>query len=83
MMNKILIGGLCMISIAAMGQTAQKPFIRLVDPLRETNTVRNARQFISGSTCKDCVLTVNGSSIKVYETGGFAAELNLLPGDND
>lgn len=57
------------------------PFIRLVQPFRVSNTVSTQRQFIIGSTCKDCVLTINGKAVKVYRTGAFALELQLQPGD--
>jgi N-acetylmuramoyl-L-alanine amidase len=65
----------------AFGQQPEKPFIKLVEPLKEKNTVKNARNFLVGSTCKTCNLTVNGTAVKVYATGAFAVELNLKPGD--
>lgn len=70
---------LSFLSVHAFAQ--EKPFIRLVDPARETNTVRSAKQFISGATCKTCKLTINGNPVTVYNTGGFAYELSLTPGD--
>jgi len=63
-------------------QQADKPFIRVVDPARDNNSVRTSRVFISGSTCRSCELMVNGSAVKVYATGGFAHELKLIPGYN-
>jgi N-acetylmuramoyl-L-alanine amidase len=63
------------------GQTTEKAFLRLVEPLREKNNVKAARQFLIGSTCKTCTLTVNGQPAKVYPTGAFAYEVNLKPGD--
>lgn len=63
-------------------QQAEKPFIRLVDPLKENNSTRTSRVFISGNTCRSCRLSVNGSPVKVYATGGFAHELKLIPGYN-
>lgn len=42
-----------------------------------------SRQFIVGSTCKTCALTINGESVKVYNSGGFAHELLLAPGSKD
>ncbi len=62
-------------------QVEDKPFIKLVEPLKEKNSVKAARNFLIGSTCKNCNLTVNGEAIKVYETGAFAYEVNLKPGD--
>lgn len=59
-----------------------KPFVKLVQPTRETNVVRSTRQYFSGSTCKSCELTINGKEVKVYSSGGFAWEVNLQPGDN-
>lgn len=57
------------------------PFIKLVNPLKESNPVAASRQFIVGSTCKGCRLMINEQKVKVYPTGAFAAELELLPGD--
>jgi len=61
---------------------AQSPFIKLVQPFKTSNAVSNSRQFIIGSTCKTCVITINGKTVKVYPTGAFAMELNLKPGDS-
>jgi N-acetylmuramoyl-L-alanine amidase len=58
-----------------------KPFIKLVEPLKAIVVTKTARQFLIGSTCKTCSLDVNGVSVKVYPTGAFAYELNLQPGD--
>lgn len=66
---------------AALAQQTEKPFIKLVEPLKEKNAVRASRIFLIGSTCKSCNLTVNGSTVKIYPTGAFAYELNLKPGD--
>jgi N-acetylmuramoyl-L-alanine amidase len=63
-------------------QPAEKPFIRVVDPQKENNSVRSSRIFISGSTCRSCELMINGANVKVYSTGGFAHELKLVPGYN-
>jgi N-acetylmuramoyl-L-alanine amidase len=57
------------------------PFIRLVELTKEKNTVTTPRQFIIGSTCKTCLLTINDNAVRVYSTGAFAFELNLQPGD--
>ncbi|MEO7486383.1 MAG: hypothetical protein ABIU77_04755, partial [Ferruginibacter sp.] len=72
---------LCLGGINCFSQTPDKPFIHLVQPSRETNLVTGSTNFIIGSTCKTCMITVNGSSVKVYPTGAFAVELNLHPGD--
>jgi len=58
-----------------------QPFIKLVNPFKTSNPVSASRQFIIGSTCKGCTLTINENPVKVYSTGAFALELNLLPGD--
>lgn len=60
---------------------AQTPFIKLVEPTKEANSVKSSRQFLVGRTCKGCNLTINGKEAKVYPTGAFAYELNLQPGD--
>lgn len=62
-------------------QTGNSPFIKLTEPLKENNTVGSSRQFIIGSTCKDCSLLIAGEKVKVYATGAFAFELNLREGD--
>ena len=58
-----------------------QPFIKLVEPTKTTMNVKASRNFIVGSTCKNCNLTINGTAVKVYPTGAFAYELNLKPGD--
>ena len=62
-------------------QTNDKPFIRLVQPYKENNKVTSYDNFIIGSTCKTCAVTVNSKPVKVYSTGAFAIELNLKLGD--
>lgn len=62
-------------------QTTDKPFVRLVQPSKETNTVSRSGNFIIGSTCKTCTIIVNAKPVKVFSTGAFAVELNLKPGD--
>ena len=70
-----------LISICCIAQTTDKPFIKLVEPTKADNNVKAARNFIVGSTCKSCNLTINGKDVKVYPTGAFAYEVNLKPGD--
>ncbi len=55
----------------AFSQSADKPFIKLVEPTNEQNNVRTARQFVVGSTCKSCGLSINDQPVKVYATGAF------------
>ena len=81
-MKRILVLLLLGLTIKLPAQNSDKAFIRMAFPARETNAVRNSKQFISGATCKECVLTVNGVQVKVYPTGGFAYELDLKPGTN-
>ncbi len=57
----------------------ENPFIKLVEITKEKNTVKSARQFIIGSTCKTCSLQINNNPVKVYATGAFAYEVNLTP----
>ncbi len=59
----------------------EKPFIKLTEPNKLINNVTKSRNFIVGSTCKTCLLFVNGIPVKVYNSGGFAYELNLKLGD--
>ncbi len=60
-----------------------KPFIKLVEPRKTEIDTKASRQFIIGSTCKTCNLTINGQEVKVYNTGGFAYEVNVKPGSTD
>ncbi len=62
-------------------QTNNKPFIKLVEPTKADINTKTVRNFIVGSTCKTCNLTVNGQPVKVYATGAFAYEVNLKTGD--
>jgi N-acetylmuramoyl-L-alanine amidase len=70
----------CMMG-TVFSQAAGTPFIRLTNPYKATNPVRYSRQFLIGATCKECALTINSKRVKVYPTGAFVYELNLLPGD--
>ena len=72
----------CLLSISCFCQVDNKPFIHLQEPARGKIVVKNSRQFIVGSTCKTCSLTLNGQPVKVYPTGAFAYELNLKTGDS-
>ncbi len=63
-------------------QAQDVPFIRLVELTKPMNTVTSSKQFIIGSTCKNCLLTVGDNAVRVYSTGAFAYELNLKPGDS-
>ena len=81
-MRKFIIGLTLFITVKSVGQDADKPFIHLQEPAKQINNVKSSRQFIIGSTCKNCSLTVNGQAVKVYPTGAFAFELNLKTGDS-
>ena len=80
-MKNILLVLILFIGGRAVGQNGEKPFIHLQDPPKEKNSVKTSRQFVVGSTCKNCSLTINSQPVKVYATGAFAYELNLKPGD--
>ena len=81
-MKLILTLNMIWITGIAFSQVSNTPFIRLTNPYKTANAVRSSRQFITGATCKSCSLTINGIQQKVYPTGAFAYELNLLPGDS-
>jgi N-acetylmuramoyl-L-alanine amidase len=66
----------------AAGQSLEKPFVKLVMPFNTVNKVYTAKQFIIGSTCKTCTVSINDKPVKVYPTGAFAMEIILLPGDS-
>ena len=80
-MKKILVILTLFIAAKATAQTVDKPFIKLVEPAKIQVNVKTSRQFIIGSTCKTCNLSINAQQVKVYPTGAFAYELNLKPGD--
>ena len=79
-MKKIISALLLLQSICVFGQ-GDKPFIKLVEPLKENNAVKSSRNFIVGSTCTTCRLQMNNQPVYVYPTGAFAIEVNLKPGD--
>jgi N-acetylmuramoyl-L-alanine amidase len=60
--------------------TYAQAFIQLHQPTREQNNVSNAKQYISGRTCKGCRLWVNNDSVHVYTTGSFAIKKELNTG---
>lgn len=60
-----------------IAQNNETPFIKLVNGTKEENIVTAGRQFIVGSTCKTCSLTINDQPVKVYNSGGFAYEVNV------
>lgn len=62
-------------------QVNTNPFIKLVQPFKQNNTITSSKQFIIGSTCKTCLITINEKKVKVYPTGAFAFEVNLIAGD--
>jgi N-acetylmuramoyl-L-alanine amidase len=80
-MKRIILIITIFISVKLNAQTADKPFIKLVEPTKTEISTKAARQYIVGSTCKTCNLDINGQQVKVYPTGAFAYELNLKPGD--
>jgi N-acetylmuramoyl-L-alanine amidase len=80
-MQKIIVLLAVLVTLKTMGQNGNNPFIKLVEPVSDKNLVKASRQFIVGSTCKDCNLTINSQPVKVYATGAFAYELNLKAGD--
>ncbi|HOZ77769.1 MAG TPA: N-acetylmuramoyl-L-alanine amidase [Ferruginibacter sp.] len=67
---------------ALLAQEEATPFVKLINPFKASNPVSASRQFIIGSTCKNCTVSINDKPAKVYSTGAFAFELNLKPGDS-
>ncbi len=65
----------------AFSQDEATPVLKLIQPFKTENTVNFSRQFLIGSICKGCALQVNSSPVKLYPTGAFVFEMNLLPGD--
>lgn len=75
-------GALLLLALMLGQANAQenKGFIRITQPSRENNSVTTAKQFIVGSTCKGCTLTINDSAAIVYGSGAFAIPLALKQG---
>lgn len=71
-----------LISGSLYAQDNGSPFVKLISPFKKDNVVPGSRQFITGSTCKTCTVTINDKAVKVYSTGAFAMEVNLKPGDS-
>ncbi len=71
---------LCL-TFSAYSQAPTPAFIKLVNPTKEKNAISTPRQFIIGSTCKTCKLQINGAEVKVYNSGGFAFEINSSSAD--
>jgi N-acetylmuramoyl-L-alanine amidase len=70
-----------LVFFTALNSNAQQAFLKFVSPAKNQNNVVVARQFITGTTCKECIISLNQIPIKVWPTGAFAAEVNLTPGD--
>jgi len=80
-MRKLCLLFLSFITLNGVAQKTDKPFIKLIQPLKENNNVSYSPQFVVGSVCKTCSLTINDTLVHVYPTGGFAYQLNLSLGD--
>lgn len=73
---------LFLMSLLVAQSSFSQAFIRLGQPSSSKNNVSNAKQFITGATCKTCAVTINGEAVKVYSSGAFGKELALNPGDS-
>lgn len=82
-MNLLMTGIALCISVFSFAQNTDRPFVRLTEPRKTQISVNSARQFVIGSTCKTCSVTINGEEVNVYPTGAFAYELNLKSGDTE
>lgn len=82
MMNKLFFSLFSCLAFAGSLVAQEAPFIKLTAPLKPGIAVISSRQFITGSTCKTCTISLNNIPVKVYPTGAFAIELNLSPGDS-
>lgn len=81
-MKKLIVPILLFSYVNSIAQKDDKPFIHLASPLKENNAVRSPKHFLSGATCKTCLITINDQSVKVYPTGAFAYEMDMQPGVN-
>src|SRR5687767_1116253 len=82
LMKKLMVPIFVLLYTGIVAQKEDKPFIHLASPLKENNAVRSAKQFLSGATCRNCLLTINDQPVKVYPTGAFAYEMDMQPGAN-
>src|SRR5688500_1025584 len=82
LMKKLIVPIFILLYISVSAQKDDKPFIRLAVPLKENNAVRSPKQYLSGATCKNCLLSINDQPVKVYPTGAFAYEMDMEPGVN-
>ncbi len=73
---------LAMISLSreSFGQN-KTTFLTIKSPAKETSSYSAGRQFVTGLTCKTCLITINGNAVPVYTTGAFAFELKLNTSD--
>ena len=62
--------------------TTQAQTLNLVSPSNATTTVNNPKQFITGTTCAGCTITVNNTTVKVYSTLVFVYQATLVSGVN-
>ncbi|MHB1921516.1 MAG: AMIN domain-containing protein, partial [Chitinophagaceae bacterium] len=80
-MKRIFFAALCLGAACSSVHAQTRPFIRLQEPTRDINRVFSSIHYMVGSTCKGCSLKLNGQPVKVYATGAFALEVDLVPGD--
>lgn len=60
----------------------QNPLLQIVSPSTENATVTVSKQFITGKTCPECSIAINGVAVKVYKTGVFAFPIILNSSSN-
>ncbi len=77
----LLIFCLCVTGVSA--QKSEKVFLKLATPAKDVNASTAARPFITGLTCKNCTVSINEETVKVYNTGAFAYQVLLQPGENN
>jgi N-acetylmuramoyl-L-alanine amidase len=56
---------------------AQQATLNIESPGGATNKVTAAKQFITGTTCTNCTITINDTDVKVYKTGVFVYQMEL------
>lgn len=76
-----LMGCLALV-FSGLQASAQQPAIHLVHPYRPVVETPRPVNYVSGHTCKGCRLTMNGTPVKVYPTGGFACEVTMTTADS-
>ncbi len=82
MFKKIFISFVFYLAIKSFA-IAQNPSLTIKQPTGSNNKISSSKQFIIGSTCAACIVTINNIPVKVYSTGSFALQINVQSSDSN